>query len=118
MDAVRCYVDKAQNCWDEHLAQIDGALRLVVYRNSGFTANKLMLGREVNTPADLLYPAQTGDPLDLEAYVVDLEQALQTAHKTARGRLRTSEERMKRDYDLKVYSRAYEEGHLLGHGLC
>ena len=20
MDAVRCYVNKAQNCWDEHLA--------------------------------------------------------------------------------------------------
>ena len=57
MDAVRCYVDKAQNCWDEHLAQIAGALRWAVNRNSGFTVNKLMLGREVNTPADLLYPA-------------------------------------------------------------
>ena len=44
--------------------------------------------------------------MDVEAYVVDLEQALQTAHETARGRLRTSEERLKRDYDLKIYSRA------------
>ena len=40
-----------------------------------------------------------------------LEQALQTAHETARGR--TSEERMKRDYDLKVHSRAYEQGDLV-----
>ena len=56
-----------------------------------------MLGREVNTPADLLYPApKQGDTVDLEAYVVDLEQ---TAHKTARGRLSTSEERMMWDYD-------------------
>ena len=56
MDAVRCYDDEAQNSWDEHLAQIAGALRTAVNQNSGFTANKLMLGREVNTPADLLYP--------------------------------------------------------------
>ena len=34
-----------------------------------------MLGREVNTPADLLYPApKQGDTVDLEAYVVDLQQ--------------------------------------------
>ena len=73
MDAVRCYVDKAQNWWDEHLAQIAGALRWAVNRNSGFTANKLMLGREVNTPADFrLYPApKQGGTFDLEAYVVD-----------------------------------------------
>ena len=29
-------------------------------RNSGFTVNKLMLGREVNTPADLLYLSPGG----------------------------------------------------------
>ena len=47
---------------------------LVQCRNSGFTANKLMLGQEVNTPADLLYAApKQGDTVDLEAYVVDLE---------------------------------------------
>ena len=34
-----------------------------------------MLGREVNNPADLLYPAlKQGDTMDLEVYVVDLEQ--------------------------------------------
>ena len=57
-------------------------------RKSGFTANKRMLGRKVNTPADLLYPTpRWGSPVDLEAYVVDLEKALQTAHETARGAL-------------------------------
>ena len=49
----------------------------------------------------------------MEAYVVDLEQVLQTAHEMARGRLHTSEERVKRDYDLKFYSRAYKEGDLV-----
>ena len=97
-----CYVDKAQNCWDEHLTQIAGALRSAVNRNSGFTAKKLMLGWGVNIPVDLFYPApRRGTP------------ALQTAHESARGRLRTSEKRMKQEYDLKAYFRAYEERDLV-----
>ncbi|XP_056009558.1 uncharacterized protein LOC130051564 [Ostrea edulis] len=43
-------------------------------------------------------------PVDMEAYVMDLERATQTAHQMARSRLRTSEERMKRDYDLKEFT--------------
>lgn len=99
MDAVRCYIEKAQDCWDEHLAQIAGALRSAVNRNSGFTANKLMLGREVNT--------------DIETYVRDLEDKILTAHETARRRLHTSEERMKRDYDIKAATRPFEEGDIV-----
>jgi hypothetical protein len=56
MDAVRCYIDKAQDHWNNHLAQIAGALRSSGNRIPGYTVNKLMLGREVNTPADLMYP--------------------------------------------------------------
>lgn len=94
MDAVRCYIDKAQDCWDEHLAQIAGAFRSAVNRNSRFTANKLMLCREVNTPASLMYrsPLQEG-PADIETYVRDLEDKILTGHETARRRLHTSEER-------------------------
>ena len=47
MDAVRCYVDEAPNCYDEHLVQIAGALRSAVNRN---TASKPMLGWVVSTP--------------------------------------------------------------------
>ena len=47
--------------------------------------------------------------MDLAAYVVDLEQARRHDSR----RLCTSEERMKRDYDLKVFSRPYEEGGLV-----
>jgi hypothetical protein len=74
MDAVRAYIDKAQNHWDEHLAQIAGDLRSAVNRHTGYTANRLMLGREVNTPADLTYGDVRKDPpVDIEAYLLDLE---------------------------------------------
>lgn len=66
-------------------------------RHSGFTANKLMLGREANTSASLMYrPPHT-----------------QCAYETARRRLNTSEERMKRDFDLKAVIRPFEEGDLV-----
>ena len=53
------------------------------------------------------------NPVDVKAYVVDLEQALQTVNERARGQLRTAEDRIKLDYDLKFYSRAYKEGDLV-----
>ena len=104
MDAGLCCVDKAQSCWDEHLVQIAEALRSAVNRNLGFTASKLMLGREVNTPADLLYP------VDVEAYT------WWTLSWRSRPPMRWAGagfKRMKLDYDLKVSSRAYEEGDLV-----
>lgn len=39
MDAVRCYIGKHQNQWDQNLQQIAGALRASVNRSTGFTAD-------------------------------------------------------------------------------
>ena len=47
MDAVRCFVQQKSNQWDAWLPQLTGALRSSVNRSTGFTANRLMLGREV-----------------------------------------------------------------------
>ena len=56
MDAERCFLGKAQNKWDQHVQQIAGAIRSSVNRSTGFTPNMLMLGREVITPAQLMFP--------------------------------------------------------------
>ena len=56
MNDVRCFVSKSQNQWDLHLQQIAGALRASVNMHTGFTVNRLMLGREVNVPTDLMFP--------------------------------------------------------------
>jgi transposase InsO family protein len=113
MNAVRCYTDKHQDDWDEYLAQIAGAIRSSVNRHTGFTPNQLMLGREVALPAALVYP----DPTDSAAHVEDpteypekLKQRLGETHDTARDKLRTSTSHMKRDYDVKLYKRAYKVG--------
>ena len=61
MDAVRCFIGKRQHHWNLHLPQLAGALRSAVNRSTGYTPNKLMLGREVNIPADLMFPLSKSD---------------------------------------------------------
>lgn len=53
MDAVRCFVSKTPGDWDESIPQIASALRSCANRNTGFTPNMLMLGREITQPVDL-----------------------------------------------------------------
>ena len=111
MDAVRCYVGRNQNEWDEYLPQISGALRATVNRNTGYTANRLMLGREVNQPAHLMYPLPRGNlTLDREEYLSKLVKATQAAHEAARANLQSAQKRMKRDYDVHSFRRQFNEG--------
>ena len=55
LQAVRCLTEKRVTDWDLYLSQIGGAIRSTVNRSTGFTPNKLMLGREVFKPVDLIY---------------------------------------------------------------
>ena len=110
LDAVRCFIGKKQDEWDIHLQQIAGALRASVNRQTGYTANRLMLGREVNMPAHLMFP-HTGEKHDnIDSYVGSLTTNLQEAHEIARSKLKTASKRMKRNYDLRLLQRNYEVG--------
>ncbi|XP_061175912.1 uncharacterized protein LOC133184853 [Saccostrea echinata] len=55
MDAVCCYIDGQPKTWDRFLGPLAGALRSAVNRHTGYTPNRLMLGREVNIPATLMF---------------------------------------------------------------
>ncbi|XP_063963171.1 uncharacterized protein LOC135156056 [Lytechinus pictus] len=111
MDAVRCYIGKSQTHWDHNLAQIAGAIRSTINRSTGFTPNQLMLGRETNQPAELIFPLPpfvSDRPLD--EYSSQLSQSIREAHDAARATLRNTQRRLKRDYDIKVYLRQFKEG--------
>ena len=110
MDAVRCFIRKSQRNWDEHISQIAGALRSSVNRHTGYTPNKVMLGREVNHPADLMFGTTHVEKLSVDGYVTSMEDAIKMAHEIARGILKTSQKRMKRDYDLKLHEHSYQIG--------
>lgn len=111
MDAVRCFVHKSQNNWDEQLPQLASAIRSSENIHTGFTPNKLMLGREVNVPTDLVFrPPEPAKVVDHEDYVTRLQESIRTAHEVARDVLKTQQVHMKRDYDIKIHAREYAMG--------
>ena len=114
MDAVRCYIKDSQDQWDLHLQQIAGALRSSVNRSTGYTANRLMLGREVNTPAYLMFPQPAVESHTTDQFVAKLTRNIQAAHSAARQTLKTSLKRMKRNYDLRgILRRPFKKGEIV-----
>ena len=115
MDSIRCFVDKSQNSWDLHLPQLAGALRSAVNRHTGFTANQMMLGHEVNCPAELMYrpPNVESTESDPDSYVDQLREAIHDTHELARKTLHSAQVRMKRDYDLRVRAEEYTPDELV-----
>ena len=111
MDAVRCFTSRSPIQWDEYVPQLACALRSAVNRNTGFTPNMLMLGREINMPVDLIFPGpEPAETVEYEKYVSDLVTQIQAAHEIAREKLKTSQAIAKRDYDLKAFTRSYAIG--------
>lgn len=109
MDAVRCYVSKTPREWDEYIPQIAAALRSSVNRSTGYTPNMLMLGRETTQPVDLVFPGQREEQPQDE-YLANLTNSITTAHETARDVLKTTQNIMKRDYDLRTLEHPYKVG--------
>jgi transposase InsO family protein len=113
MDAVRCIVNKSQDNWDEHLSQLAGAIRSSMNRSTGFTPNKLILGREVNLPADLVFrPPDAVHGEDHEDYVNRLQGAIRLSNEITRNVLTTHQARMKRDYDVRIREQDYKPSDL------
>ena len=112
---IRCYNEGRQNNWDEHLQILAGAIRSSVNRSTQYTPNRLMLGKEVNQPADLLFTTNH-DETEIKSYpkyVKDLRENLYEAHEMARKCLKTSQHIQKRDFDHKVYYHRLEVGDIV-----
>ncbi|VDI20649.1 Hypothetical predicted protein [Mytilus galloprovincialis] len=53
---IKSYVDGNKRKCDFYIPILMSAYRHTVHSSTGFSQNKLMLGREVNLPHELLYP--------------------------------------------------------------
>ena len=99
-------VEENQRDWHEHLAPVMAAYRATVHEATGFTPNRLMFGREVTLPVDLVYGVPNGcssresvsvnDCVDKMVYRAqqDFESVRESLHKAAEAR--------KKRYDVKV----------------
>ena len=89
---IRCKIQGETRDWDKDLHLITMALHATVNRNTGFTPNQLMLGREVILPEDLVMGCvrQTLGSTP-EEWVIDLSDRLSQIHHEAREQLKTSQ---------------------------
>lgn len=112
LQIIRCFLKKTQNKWDVHLQQLAGAIRSTENRQTGYTPNFLLFGREVSQPLDLLLGGKKYNEEDqvVAEYVIRLQNTLSSVHMLSRENLKMAQRRQKRDYDLNTNFRTYTVG--------
>jgi len=106
-------VKESQEDWDVQLPHVLAAYRASVHSSTGFTPNRLFLGREnrapldlvMNPPADASYNGQTVDD-----FVEKQQEIARESYQQVREHLRTNAERRKIAYDTHVRPREFEIG--------
>ncbi len=93
---IRAYMKGQQNKWDKNLSCIAAACRSTPSESTGFSANMLMLGREVRLPTDLIFPnPKSKGEICMGTYVEELQANLERAHILARKHLEAAAVRQK-----------------------
>ena len=111
---IRSFVSLNKLEWDHHIPLLTAAYRSTVHPATGFTSNKLMLGREVNLPVDLLYPRPSvKDYPEVHEYVSTLRDRMEECHDIARKCLKKAAERQGRYHDTRINENLYSPGDLV-----
>jgi len=115
-DMLSKYIKSNQKDWDDYLDFITMAYNSTPHESTGVSPYKLIYGREMSFPIDILtekHEEITLEPIYSSKYVQDLEEQLRKAHELARNQLKISAERQRTTYNLNVRKMAYEVGDLV-----
>lgn len=109
------YVSEHQTDWDTWLPVLMSAYRASIHETTGFTPNKLMLGRETNTTTELMFSSQlfAQDAVPANQYVKELKEQFETVYEVVRQNVDAHQMRQKRYYDRKVFGTPYKVGQLV-----
>lgn len=115
LQMIRCCIDKNNRTWDRALPLLAMALHSTIHRQTGYTPNRLMLGREVIQPVHLLIRnipdcLHSQEPSE---WCFDLANRLSKAHLHARQNLQEAQLRQKRDYDMRLVEHYYNPGDIV-----
>ena len=83
--ALRAHVQQSPQCWNQFLPIVLMAYRTAEHSSTGFTPSKLMFGRELRLPADVVYglpPEVT--PTSPSEYVAEMDKILRHTFHNAR----------------------------------
>ena len=111
LQVIRCYLDGKIADWDKDLGIFTGAIRSLPNRQTGFTPNMLMLGREVAQSTDLMFVSDVSRLEQVEPqFLMDLRARLHRVHSLARKMIGASQEYQKKYYDQNERYHSYEVG--------
>jgi len=106
-------VAESQRDWDEWLPHVMAAYRAPPHSSTGFSPNRLFLGRENRMPLDLVMglPAmETNGDRPVADFVIDQQEMAEHAYQIARKQLGVGAERRKRTYDIRVKTEQFDVG--------
>jgi len=106
-------ISENQRDWDERLPYVMAAYRASVHASTGFTPNKLMLGRENRMPIDLvmgLPPREANDSQSVDDFVARQQEIAEESYQLARQHLAQNAQRRKSAYDVRVRKSKYDIG--------
>ena len=106
-------VSDSQRNWDECLPAVMAAYRASPHDSTGFSPNKLFLGRENRMPLDLLmgFPDEELERnRSSNQFVAEIQERTENAYSIARKQLGVAAERRKATYDIRVKGAKYSVG--------
>ena len=106
-------VKEDQKNWDVKLPLVMWAYRSSIQESTGETPNRMMFGRELHLPTDLLFgPCFRNKNIERNEsqFVINLEKNLNCIHAHAREKLMESCQRQKKNYDITAHGKEIKEG--------
>ena len=110
---IRLNVVDARENWDLRVNLVVLAYRTSIQSSSGFTPAKLMFGRELRLPIDIMYGSPPEPPRYANDSVTHLQKVMQNIFEQARQNTSASHKRQKDYYDRKAEKRQYNPGELI-----
>ena len=83
-------VGECQKDWDRHLPLFLLAYRSAVHDTTGQTLVRIVFGRELRLPCDILFGSPSEEPKEVIDYVDDLKEKLLSVQETVRHRIRVA----------------------------
>ena len=97
------FADYNQKDWDVHIPMLLMAYRSAIHDTSGYTPAKLMLGRDLKLPIDLIYGRPEEEPAQtVTKYAAAMQEKVEQVHKFAREHIKMMSDKIKQRHDLNV----------------
>ena len=110
---IKCFIKDDQTDWDENLSCLASAYCASVHETTQFISNRLMLGREVMIPHEIIAGTQDPTPTSYGNFVDTLSQNLQKAHDTVPKYSKSHTKRQIERTDPKINLHRYKTGDLV-----